>query len=99
MTRFKTRTQVEIWHRKWNALEYENNENMSEYATRFKKIYKRMDPHKKTPSRTIVRKFINSLPSRYVELLTIIESANLNEAIESALDVEASQKVKARKRD
>ncbi len=45
----------------------------------------------------IVRKFINSLPSKYVKLLIIIGSNNLDEAIEAALDVEASQKVKVKK--
>jgi len=38
----------------------------------------------------IVRKFINSLLLKYVELLTIIEPVNLKEAIEAALDVKAS---------
>ena len=70
-----------------------------EYATRFKKIYKRVDPYRSTPTRTIIRKFINSLPPKYVELLTIIGPTTLAEAIEAAMDVEASQKVKARKRD
>ncbi len=70
-----------------------------EYATRFKKIYKRVDPHRSTPIRTIIRKFINSLPPKYVELLTIMRLTTLAEAIEAAMDVEASQKVKARKRD
>ena len=70
-----------------------------EYATRFKKIYKRVDPHRSTPTRTIIRKFINSLPPKYVELLTIMGPNTLAEAIEAAMDVEASQKVKARKRD
>ena len=69
------------------------------YATRFKKIYKRVDPHRSTPTRTIIRKFINSLPPKYVKLLTIIGPTTLAEAIEAAMDVEASQKVKARKRD
>jgi len=47
----------------------------------------------------IVRKFINSLPPRYMELLTIIGSVILNEAINAAIDVEASQRVKTRKKD
>src|SRR6266540_7293503 len=47
----------------------------------------------------IIRKFINSLPPKYVELLTIIGSTTLAEAIEAAMDVEVSQKIKARKRD
>jgi len=34
-----------------------------------------------------------------VKLLTIIGSANLNEVIEAALNVEANQKVKAKKRN
>jgi len=58
-----------------------------------------VDPHKSTPSRTIIRKFINLLSLKFVKLLTIIGPANLNEAIEATLDVEASQKVKIRKRD
>ena len=58
-----------------------------------------MNPQRRTSTRTIVRKFINSLPSKYVELLTIIRPANLDEIIEVALDMEASQKVKARKRN
>src|SRR6266542_3661276 len=66
---------------------------------RFKKIYKRVDPHRSTPIRTIIRKFINSLPPKYVELLTIIGPNTLAEAMEAAMDVEASQKVKTRKRD
>ena len=70
-----------------------------EYATRFKKIYKRVDLYKSTPTRTIVRKFINSLPPKYVELLTIMRPATLGKAIEAAIDVKASQKVKVRKRD
>ena len=72
---------------------------MSEYVTHFKRVYKRVDPYKSTSSRIIVRKFVNSLPSKYVELLMIIGSANLEEAIEAILDVETSQKVKVRKRD
>ncbi len=58
-----------------------------------------MDPQKWTPIRTIIRKFINSLPPKYVKLLTIIGSSILDEAVEATIDVEASQKVKARKRD
>ncbi len=34
-----------------------------------------------------------------MELLTIIGPSTLNEAIESVMNVEASQRVKARKRD
>ena len=90
---------MEVWHWKCDVLEYEDNENVSEYAIWFKKIYKRVDPYKNTPSRTIIRKFINSLPSKFMKLLMIIGSPNLDEVIEAALDVEASQKVKARKRD
>ncbi len=63
---------------------------MSEYTTWFKRIYKWVDPQKSTLNRTIVRKFINSLPLKYVKLLTIIGLANLNEVIEAALKVEVS---------
>jgi len=80
-------------------LEHEEEEDISEYATHFKKIYKWVDPQKRTPTRTVVRKFINSLPSKYVKMLTIMGSDTLDEAIEAAIDVEASQRVKARKRD
>ncbi len=45
VARFKTKAQVEVWHQKWDALEYEEDEEISEYTTRFKKIYKRVDPH------------------------------------------------------
>ncbi len=72
---------------------------MSEYAIRFKKIYKWIDLQKRIPIRTIIWKFINSLPPKYVELLTIMGSETLEETIEAAMNVEASQKVKARKRD
>ena len=99
MARFKTKAQVEVWHQKWDILEYEEDEEISEYATRFKKIYKRVDPHRSTPTRMIIRKFINSLSPKYVELLTIIGLTTLAETIEAAMDVEASQKVKAQKRD
>ena len=99
MAKFKTKAQVEVWHRKWDALEYEEEEDISEYATRFKKIYKRVDPQKRTPTRTVVRKFINSLPPKYVEMLTIIGPDTLDEAIEAIINIEASQRVKNRKRD
>ncbi len=78
-------------------MEHEEEKDISEYATCFKKIYKRVDPQKRTPIRTIVCKFINSLPPKYVKLLTIIGPATLDEAIEAAIDVEASQKIKAYK--
>ena len=58
-----------------------------------------MDPQKRTSTRMIVWKFINSLPSKYIELLTIIGLSILNEVIEVAMDVEASQRVKIQKRD
>jgi len=80
-------------------LKYKEEEDISEYAIRFKKIYKRVDPQKRTPIRTIIRKFINSLPSKYVELLIIMGPSILKEAIEAAMDVEASQRVKAQKKD
>jgi len=80
-------------------LKCEDDEDVSEYATRFKRIYKRVNPHRSTLNRTIIRKFINSLLPKFVKLFTIIGPASLNKAIEAALDVEASQKVKARKRD
>ena len=80
-------------------MKYKNKEDVSKYATRFKKIYKRVDSQKRTPIRIIVRKFINSLPPKYVKLLTIIRSANLDEAIKATLDIKASQRVKTRKRD
>ncbi len=99
VVRFKTKAQVKVWHRKWDALEYEEEEDISEYATRFKKIYKRVDLQKRTPIRTIIWKFINSLPPKYVELLIIIGLSTLDEAIEAAMDVEVSQRVKAQKRD
>ena len=63
---------------------------MSEYATCFKKIYKRVDPQKRTPIKTIIRKFINSLPPKYVELLTIMGPDILEETIKAAMDVKAS---------
>ncbi len=47
----------------------------------------------------IIRKFINSLPPKYVELLTIIGLNTLAKAIEAAMDMKASQKVKVWKRD
>ena len=99
MARFKTKTQVEVWHQKWDALEYDEDEKISEYATHFKKIYKRVDPHRSTPTRMIIRNFINFLPPKYVKLLTIMGLTILVEAIKAAMDVEASQKVKAQKRD
>ena len=99
MTRFKIKAQVEVWHQKWDALKHEEEEDIFEYATHFKKIYKRVDPQKRTPTRTVVRKFINSLPPKYVEMLTIIGPDTLNEAIEAAMNIEASQRVKNRKRD
>jgi len=99
VVRFKTKAQVEVWYRRWDTLEYEEEENISEYATHFKKIYKRVDLQKRTPTRTIIWKFINSLLPKYVELLTIIGPNTLDEAVEAAMDVEASQKVKTRKRD
>ena len=80
-------------------MEYEEDEKISEYVTHFKKIYKWVDPYKSTPTRTIIRKFINFLPPKYVELLTIMGPITLEKAIEAAIDVKASQKVKARKRD
>jgi len=58
-----------------------------------------VNSQKRTPIRTIIQKFINSLPLKYVELLTIIGPANLDETIEAALDVKASQRVKTRKKD
>ncbi len=87
---FKIKVQVEVWHHKWDALKYEEEENIFEYITHFKKIYKRVDPQKRTSIRMIIQKFINFLPSKYVKLLTIIRLANLDEAIETVLDVEAS---------
>src|SRR6266540_6573541 len=99
VTRFKTKAQVEVWHRKWDALEHEKEEDILEYATHFKKIYKQVDPQKRTLTRTVMCKFINSLPPKYVEMLTIMGPDTLDEAIEAAMDVEASQRVKARKRD
>ncbi len=99
VVQFKTKTQVEVWYHKWDVLKYEKEKDMFEYATRFKKIYKRINPQKRTSIRMIIQKFINSLPPKYVELLTIIRSANLDEAIKAALDVKASQRVKTRKRN
>jgi len=87
VARFKTKAQVKVWHQKWDVLEYEDEKGISEYATRFKKIYKRVDPHKSTPIRTIIRKFINSLPPKYVELLTIMGPVTLEKAIEAAIDI------------
>jgi len=98
VVRFKTKAQVEVWHQKWDVLEYEEDEEISEYATRFKKIYKRVDPHRSTPIRMIIRKFINSLPPKYVELLTIMGLITLTEAIEAAMDVKASQKLRPGRR-
>ena len=55
---------------------------------------RRVDLSKKIPKQTIVRKFTNSLPSKYTEILIIIGPNTLEEAIEGALDVEVSQKIK-----
>ena len=99
MVRFKTKVQVEVWYKKWDVLEHEEEEDISEYTIRFKKIYKRVDPQKRTPIRTVVRKFINSLSSKYVKMLTIMGSDILDKAIEAVMDVKASQRVKAHKRD
>ena len=90
VARFKTKAKIEVWHQKWDVLEYEEEENISEYATRFKKIYKRVDSQKRTLIKTVVRKFINSLPPKYVEMLTIMGLDTLDEAIEAAIEVEAS---------
>ncbi len=97
--RFKTKAQVEIWHWKWDVLECKEDEDVSEYAIRFKRIYKRIDPYKSIPNRIIIRKFINSLFPKFVKFLTIIRPVNLDKAIEVTLDVETSQKVKAQKQD
>jgi len=72
---------------------------MSEYTTRFKKIYKRINLQKRTLIRMIIRKFINFLLPKYVKLLTIIRPANLDETIKAVLDIKASQRVKIRKKD
>ncbi len=58
-----------------------------------------MDPLKRILVRTVIRKFINLLLPKYIELLTIMRPTTLNEVIDAAIDVEASQKVKAQKRD
>ncbi len=58
-----------------------------------------MDSQKRIPIKSIIWKFINSLPPKYVKLLTIIGSNTLKEAVEAAIDVEANQKVKAHKKD
>jgi len=63
---------------------------MSKYVTWFRRIYKRIDPHKSILNRTIVKKFINSLPTKFVKILIIIDLANLDKAIKAALDLEAS---------
>ncbi len=47
----------------------------------------------------IIWKFIISLPLKYVKLLTIIKLVNLDKAIEAALDVKVSQRVKTRKKN
>ena len=99
VTRFKTKVQEEIWHQKWDALEHEEEEDISEYATHFKKIYKRVDSQKRISNQMVVQKFIISLPPKYVEMLTIIGPDILEEAIEAAMDMEASQRIKTRKRD
>src|SRR6266542_2911084 len=99
VARFKTKAQVEVWHWKWDALKHEEEEDISEYATHFKKIYKQVDPQKRTLTRTVMCKFINSLPPKYVEMLTIMGPDTLDETIEAAMDIKASQRVKARKRD
>ncbi len=80
-------------------MEHDEEENISEYATRFKKIYKQVDPQKRIPIRTIIWKFINFLPPKYVKLLTIIGLRTLDKAVDAAIDVKVSQKVKAWKRD
>jgi len=80
-------------------LKCKEDEDVSEYVTHFKKIYKKVDPYKSISSKTIIRKFINSLPSKFVKLFTIISLASLNKAIEAVLNIEASQKVKVRKRN
>ena len=80
-------------------MKYEDDKDVSKYVIQFKQVYKRVDSHKSIPSRTIIRKFINSLSSKFVKFLTIIGPASLNETIKAMLDVKASQKVKARKKD
>jgi len=90
---------MKVWYQKWDALKHEKEEDISKYVTCFKKIYKRVNSHKRILIRTIVWKFINLLPLKYVELLTIMGSSTLNEVIEAAMDIEVSQKVKVRKRD
>ena len=90
VVRFKTKAQVKVWHHKWNALECEDDEDVSGYTTCFKRVYKRVDLHKSTPSRTIIWKSINSLFLKFVKLLTIIGPANLNKAIEATLNIKAS---------
>ena len=75
---------------KWDALKCNDDEDILEYATHFKKIYKKVDPYKSIPSKTIVRKIINSLSLNYMKFLTIIGSANLDETIKAALNVEVS---------
>ncbi len=44
--------------------------------------------------RIIIRKYINFLPFKFVEFLIIMEPITLKKAIELALDIKVSQKVK-----
>ena len=62
-------------------------------------MYKKVDLTKQFSNRTIIRKYINSLPSKFMEFLTIMKLLILEKVIESTLDIEVSQKVKAWKRD
>ena len=50
-------------------------------------------------TRTIIRKYINSLPHKFVEFLIIMELSILEKTIELALNIEANQKIKARKKN
>ncbi len=71
-------------------MKYEKDKDVSKYATCFKRIYKRVDPYKSTLNKTIVKKFINLLSSKFMKLLIIIGPTNLNEIIKAALDIKIS---------
>ncbi len=89
---------MEVWYHKWNSIECEEDEDISEYITRFKKVYKRVDLIKQIPTKIIIQKYINSLSPKFVEFLTIIELSILKETIESTLNIKTSQKVIVKKR-
>jgi hypothetical protein len=86
---FSTIEQQNKWHYELNDILQGRDEKVESYSNRFKRLRKKVDPDSNLPEPYVIRLFLKGLKKDLVRYVAASKPADVNEAIQEAIDYEA----------